>query len=455
MALSIQDRLREKKIEEKDIAKKIDSEQIKPTSSEKEELNNLIRSISVQYKEELTTPGRDLDKINEKIAATIKEKIEALPYTFERKRRMEKLAIANIIGLGPIQQFLDNPDITEIVVQKYDKICIERKGKVMKTTVSFSDEDHLRNVINRILQPINRAINLRIPIVDARLRDGSRVCATIPPVSPDGATLTIRKFQNEKMTPEKYIELGSITEEGMDFLRRCVKAKVSIFVSGGTGTGKTTMLNALSSFLPNDELIITIEDTLELQLKQTNVRRLETRQVDADGAMKCDMAALVKAALRMRPDILILGEVRDKAVIQFLSASSTGHEGSMCTAHANSPENLVNVRIPIMMSMDKGAQFTERSQALMISEAIQVIVQLKRLSDGRRIISRITGVDGVSKGSVKLVDIFCYNPQKDMLECTWKIPESVKECFENHKVPLDGRFKVPVDQQSQSRNIGR
>ena len=443
MAQSVKERLREKKIEQSNIARKIDSEQLKPTSSEKEDMNKLIRDISVQFKEELTDPGRDPDAVNKDIAAAIREKIEALPYTFERKRRMEKLAIANIIGLGPIQQFLDNPDITEIVVQRYDKICIERKGKVMKTKVSFNDEEHLRNVINRILQPVNRAINLRLPIVDARLRDGSRVCATIPPISPDGATLTIRKFQNEKMTPEKYIELRSITEEAMDFLKRCVRAKVSIFISGGTGTGKTTMLNALSSFLPNDELIVTIEDTLELQLKQENVRRMETRQVDAEGAMRCDMAALVKTALRMRPDVLILGEIRDEAVIQFLSASSTGHEGSMCTAHANSPENLVNVRIPIMMSMDKGAQFSERAQAMMIAEAIQLIVQLKRLSNGRRIISRITGVDGTYKGMVKLVDIYQYNVAKDTLECTWQIPQTIKTCFENHKIPLDERFQVP------------
>ena len=451
MAQSIQDRLREKKLEQKDIAKKIDNEQIRPTSSEKEDLGKLIRDISYQFKDDLTDPNKDQDQVNAKIATAIKEKIESLPYPFERKRRMEKMAIANIIGLGPIQQFLDNPEITEIVVQRYDKICIERNGKVMKTNAFFNDEEHLRNVINRILQPINRAVNLRLPIVDARLRDGSRVCATIPPVSPDGATLTIRKFQNEKMTPDKYIELGSITKEAMDFLKLCVKAKVSIFISGGTGTGKTTMLNALSSFLPNDELIITIEDTLELQLKQENVRRMETRQVDADGAMKCDMAALVKTALRMRPDVLILGEIRDEAVIQFLSASSTGHEGSMCTAHANSPENLVNVRIPIMMSMDKGAQFSERSQAMMISEAIQIIVQLKRLSDGRRIISRITGVDGTNKrGMVNLVDIYRYNMQKNALECTWRMPETIKICFDNRKIKLDERFKIVTQDEQKS-----
>lgn len=447
MAQSVQDRLREKKIEQKQIIKKVDKEQVRPTSSESEALKALIRDISVQYKEQLTDPKCSVDEINKNIEKTIREKIEASPFPFEKKKRMEKMAIANIIGLGPIQQFLDNPDITEIVVQRYDKICIERMGKVMKTNVSFNDEEHLRNVINRILQPINRQINLRLPIVDARLQDGSRVCATIPPVTPDGATLTIRKFQNEKMTPEKYIELGSITEEAMDFLRRCVRAKVSLFISGGTGTGKTTMLNALSSFLPNDELIVTIEDTLELQLKQENVRRMETKQVESDGAMKCDMASLVKTALRMRPDVLILGEIRDEAVIHFLSASSTGHEGSMCTAHANSPENLVNVRIPIMMSMDKGANFSESAQAMMISEAIQVIVQLKRLSNGRRVISSITGVNGVKKGRVNLVDIYKYDMVEDKLNCTWKIPASVKTSFDNRKIPLDTRFQVVSERE--------
>ena len=439
----VEQRLREKQNLKRDISEKVNREQIKMTQDEKKAIQQLIVDISLQYKADITNPDVNKEELNRRITGSIKEKVELMDVSYEKKRRIEKMAIANIIGLGPLQQFLDNPEITEIVVQRFDKICVEVNGKIKKTQVSFNDEQHLQNVINRILQPINRQINLRVPKVDARLEDGSRVCATIPPVSPDGATLTIRKFQNEKMTVDKYIELKSISQEAMDFLENCVRAKVSIFVSGGTGTGKTTMLNALSSFLPNDELIITIEDTLELQLKQENVRRLETRQVDNGELENCDMAALVKTALRMRPDILLLGEIRDGAVIHFLSASSTGHEGSMCTAHANSPENLVNVRIPIMISMDKDSAFSEESQALMISEALQIILQLKRLHNGRRIVSRITGVNGINENKrVALVDIYTFNRDTDQLECTWRIPENIAECFKNREIPLDPRFEI-------------
>ena len=225
------------------------------------------------------------------------------------------------------------------------------------------------------------------------------------------------------MTPDEYVRLKSISREGMDFLKACVQSKLSMFVSGGTGTGKTTLLNALSSFLSDNELIITIEDTLELQLKQPNVRSLETRQSNNDALMPIDMSSLVKASLRMRPDTIICGEVRDQSVIQFLNAASTGHEGSMCTAHANSPENLVNVRIPIMMSMDKDSSFSEQSRAMQIAEAVQMIVHLKRLRSGRRVISRISAVNGVNEnGYVNLNDVFIYNEAKDTLECTKKLP---------------------------------
>lgn len=424
----VEKKLRTRKTEFSNIEKKVQNEQITATKEEKKDINSIIQKISDKYRTELTSPGVNKDELNTRIEATIREEVNSLPVSFEQKKRLEKLAITNIIGLGPIQQFLDDPDITEIVVQRYDNICIEKGGKVYNSDAAFTDEDNLRNVINRILQPVGREVNLSTPIVDAHLLDGSRVCATIPPVSPKGSTLTIRKFNNKMMTAEKYIELRSLDRRMLAFLEKCVLGKVSIYVSGGTGTGKTTFLNMLSAYLPESELIVTIEDTLELQLHQKNVRSMETRQITNGNMETIDMAALVKASLRMRPDRIIVGETRDGAVVSLLTAMSTGHEGSMSTGHANSPENLVNVRIPTMMEMDKTTSFTERAQAMMISEAIQMIVQLRRLPGGRRVCSKISEVNGIDKsGRVIIHDIFQYDYQNDRFIMTGYFPEKIAE----------------------------
>ena len=438
MASIIEQRLKNKKAEISDIDRKVQSEQLTPTSKEKKSIGDIIQTIATHYQRELTYDTIDRKELDEKIALTIQSEIEKLPFDYEKKRRLEKLAISNIIGLGPLQQYLDNPMITEIVVQRYDNIVVEIKGKIHSVKASFSDEEALQNVINRILQPIGRAVNLSTPRVDARLQDGSRVCATIPPISPHGATLTIRKFNNSMMVASKYIELKSISQNMLDFLDKCVKGKISIFVSGGTGTGKTTFLNMLSSFIPENELLITIEDTLELQLKQRNVRSLETREIKNANMDSIDMSALVKASLRMRPDRIIVGETRDGAVVSLLSAMSTGHEGSMSTGHANSPENLVNVRIPTMMEMDKDSSYSERAKALMIAEAIQLIVQLRRLPDGRRVTSNICSVEGIDRnGKVILKNIFVYDFQKDVFVYTGNFPEKIAKHLEMNGVILD------------------
>lgn len=441
MATILERQLQRREEEHAQVDKKVNSSNIHATEEEREMLDRLVVEISAQYRDELASQTTNRAVLDKKIEATIQEKTQALDLPYENRKRIERLAKMNIIGLGPIQPFLKMPEVTEIVVQRYDNVCVEIKGQVRKVDASFSDEANLRNVINRILQPVSRQINLATPIVDARLSDGSRVCATIPPVSPKGATLTIRKFQNEKMTAQEYVKLRTATPEMMSFLRSCVMAKLSMFVSGGTGTGKTTLLNILSSFLPNNELIVTIEDTLELQLKQDNVRSLETRQGGGDSMMQVDMSALVKASLRMRPDTIICGEVRDQAVVEFLNAASTGHEGSMCTAHANSPENLVNVRVPIMMSRDKNAGFSEESRALQISEAVQMIVQLKRLRGGRRVISRITAVNGVKNSRVNLTDVYVYDEEHDVQNCTWQLPQYIYDRFKAYDVRIDPRFE--------------
>ena len=433
----IENKLRSKKQEINQIDQKVSSEQITPTKNERRNINELIQRISSQFRKELTDTTVDRKELDEKIKKCIQSEIEKFPASYEEKRRLEKLAIANIIGLGPIQPLLDNPEITEIVVQRYDNIVVEKNGKIFSTKSVFSDEQALQNVINRILQPVGRAVNLSTPKVDARLEDGSRICATIPPITPKGATLTIRKFNNSMMVDSKYLEMGSLSEPMLKFLKKCVQGKTSIFVSGGTGTGKTTFLNMLSAYIPENELLITIEDTLELQLKQKNVRSMETREITSSTMESIDMASLVKSSLRMRPDRIIVGETRDGAVVSLLSAMSTGHEGSMSTGHANSPENLVRVRIPTMMEMDKGSSFSEKAKSLMIAEALQLIVQLRRLPNGKRIVSNICSVEGVDKfGNIILKDIFIYDHTDKKFKYTGFFPKKIAEHLEANGVAL-------------------
>lgn len=433
----IENKLRSKKQEINQIDQKVSSEQITPTQNERRNINELIQRISSQFRKELTDTTVDRKELDEKIKKCIQSEIEKFPASYEEKRRLEKLAIANIIGLGPIQPLLDNPEITEIVVQRYDNIVVEKNGKIFSTKSVFSDEQALQNVINRILQPVGRAVNLSTPKVDARLEDGSRICATIPPITPKGATLTIRKFNNSMMVDSKYLELGSLSEPMLKFLKKCVQGKTSIFVSGGTGTGKTTFLNMLSAYIPENELLITIEDTLELQLKQKNVRSMETREITSSTMESIDMASLVKSSLRMRPDRIIVGETRDGAVVSLLSAMSTGHEGSMSTGHANSPENLVRVRIPTMMELDKGSSFSEKAKSLMIAEALQLIVQLRRLPNGKRIVSNICSVEGVDKfGNIILKDIFIYDHTDKKFKYTGFFPRKIAEHLEANGVAL-------------------
>ena len=433
----IENKLRSKKQEINQIDQKVSSEQITPTQNERRNINELIQRISSQFRKELTDTTVDRKELDEKIKKCIQSEIEKFPASYEEKRRLEKLAIANIIGLGPIQPLLDNPEITEIVVQRYDNIVVEKNGKIFSTKSVFSDEQALQNVINRILQPVGRAVNLSTPKVDARLEDGSRICATIPPITPKGATLTIRKFNNSMMVDSKYLELGSLSEPMLKFLKKCVQGKTSIFVSGGTGTGKTTFLNMLSAYIPENELLITIEDTLELQLKQKNVRSMETREITSSTMESIDMASLVKSSLRMRPDRIIVGETRDGAVVSLLSALSTGHEGSMSTGHANSPENLVRVRIPTMMELDKGSSFSEKAKSLMIAEALQLIVQLRRLPNGKRIVSNICSVEGVDKfGNIILKDIFIYDHTDKKFKYTGFFPKKIAEHLEANGVAL-------------------
>ncbi len=310
---------------------------------------------------------------------------------------------------------------------------LHRPGDDELTVFAYIDQGDRLSVANGI----------QFAMVDARLPNGSRVNATIPPVTPDGATLTIRKFPESIMTGDDYLRFHSLNRPMLDFLAKCVEGRISLIVSGGTSTGKTTLLNMLSLFIPEDELIVTVEDSCELSLSQSNVRRMEARAVNTEGMMPITIQSLVRNALRMRPDRLIIGEIRNGTVVDMMSAMSTGHDGSMSTVHANSPQNLVNARLPILYSMNQAASFSEESQRLQIAEALHLIVHIERLKTGERKITHITHVCGLEQdGKVRLRDIFLYNHATGQFEPTDYTPNKILKHLSANGVEMDnGIFK--------------
>ena len=408
------------------------------TENEKQMMYNITSKISNMYKERIAREGSDNAVLNREIIQTIKNEADKLDVSFETQKRIEKATISNIIGLGPIEQYRLDDDVTEIIVERFDKICIEKHGNIYNVDASFTDEQHLQNIINRIVQPIGRQINLSNPIVDARLSDGSRVNATIPPISPDGATLTIRKFSKEMITKDGYLENHSLNEKMLYFLAKCMQGKISGMISGGTSSGKTTFLNLLSSFIPKDELIITIEDSCELQLKQPHVRRLETRDNGVDGTLNVTQSMLVKNCLRMRPDRIIVGESRDGSVVDMIGAMNTGHDGSWSTVHANSPRNLIDSRFLTLFSMNKDTNFSEESIKLQISQALYLIVQVSRMKNGSRKVTHITEVSGINEDmKIELNDIFLYDDKKDEFYATGYVPNRVLKALERNNVNVN------------------
>ncbi|MBQ7818431.1 MAG: CpaF family protein [Bacteroidales bacterium] len=406
------------------INERVANENTQMNSVDSNAINKIASAVSEKHKDIISKDGFSED-VKKQIIDTIEDEVKSATDDYEEQLRLAKIATSSIVGLGPIDAYMKDDTVTEIIVQQYNNICIERNGLIESINASFNDENHLRTVINRIVQPVGRQINISTPIVDARLSDGSRINSTIPPASPDGATLTIRKFPDELLTEDDYLKFGTLSIEMAAFLRKSVEAKVNLIVSGGTTAGKTTVLNVLSQYIPEDELIITIEDSCELRFKHKNLRRLEAKQFNTDNSMTIDVQALVKNALRMRPDRIIVGEIRDGTVVDMMSAMSTGHEGSMSTVHANSPEALINSRFPILYSMYKGADFSELAQTLQISEALDLIVQISKMRDGSRKITHITHVVGVENGKIKLRDIFVYNELTGEFEATGYIPKYI------------------------------
>lgn len=321
----------------------------------------------------------------------------------ERSRSIKEV-LEEALGLGPLEDLLADNTVTEIMVNGHKRIFVEKGGKVVMSPVTFTSNLHLRNVIERIVTPLGRRIDEKTPYVDARLKDGSRVNAVIEPLSIDGPALTIRKFKKGGISSDKYIEYGSLTKPMIDFLRICVENGLNVVISGGTGSGKTSLLNMLSSFIPSNERIVTVEDAAELQMQQEHVVRLETRPANMEGTGAVTIRDLVKNALRMRPDRIVVGETRDGAALDMLQAMNTGHDGSMTTTHANSPRECI-ARLETLCLMS-GMDLPLRAIREQVASAVHLIVQISRLSDGSRRVTSVTEVCGMQGETVTLQEIF-------------------------------------------------
>ncbi len=320
------------------------------------------------------------------------------------KQELIKDVMNEFFGFGPIQVLLDDPTVSEVMVNRCDRVYIERKGKLVLSPVKFDDEEHVRRIIDRIILPLGRRVDADSPLVDARLPDGSRVNAVIPPIAIDGSNITIRKFSAKKLGIPDLIAFGSMTPGIAEFLKACVISRLNIVVSGGTGSGKTTLLNVLSSLIPEDERIVTIEDAAELQLAQDHVIRLETKKPNLDGKGEVTIRDCVKNALRMRPERIVVGECRGGETLDMLQAMNTGHDGSLTTLHANTPRDALS-RME-SMSLMSGLDFPLSVIREQIASAVELIVQQSRLRDGSRKVTYVTEVAGMEGDTVVLQDIF-------------------------------------------------
>jgi len=354
-------------------------------------------------------PSMDITQTAE-VRMTIQEMFESMlaeesiVLTRNEKRRLFEAIVAEILGFGPLEQFLHMDGITEIMVNGPKNVYIERSGKIQRVNVTFEDNDHLLRIIDRIVAPLGRRIDEGSPMVDARLPDGSRVNAVIPPIALNGAALTIRIFSKIPFTVENIIEFGSITVEAVEFLKACVIAKLNVMISGGTGSGKTTLLNILSGFIPDDERIVTIENAAELQLRQDHVVTLESRNANVEGRGAVTIQDLVINSLRMRPDRIIIGEVRGGEALDMLQAMNTGHDGSLATGHANNPRDMLS-RLETLVLM-AGMDLPHRAIREQIAAAIHLIVHQDRMRDGTRKITSISEIQGMEGDIITTSEIF-------------------------------------------------
>ena len=356
-------------------------------------------------------PKMDISQ-TEEVRTTIEELFDAILSEeniilgrAERQRLFEQI-VAEILGYGPLQPLLADPTITEIMVNGADQIFIERAGKLEKTNLTFESDEHVMRIMDRIVAPLGRRIDESSPYVDARLPDGSRVNAVIPPIALNGPTLTIRIFSKTPLTVDNMIEFGTLTPEAIEFCRACVVAQLNVVVSGGTGSGKTTLLNVLSGFIPDDERIVTVENAAELQLRQEHVVTLESRPPNIEGKGEISIRDLVVNCLRMRPDRIVVGECRSGEALDMLQAMNTGHDGSLTTAHSNSPRDTL-ARLETMVLM-AGMELPVRAIREQISSAVDLIVHEERMRDGSRKVVNITEVQGMEGDVIVMQDIFTF-----------------------------------------------
>jgi pilus assembly protein CpaF len=331
---------------------------------------------------------------------------EAMPLSSVERDRLVNEVQHELFGLGPLEPLLADPTISDILVNSHGTIYIERRGKLEHTNVAFKDDEHLMRVIERIVSSVGRRIDESSPMVDARLKDGSRVNAIIPPLSIDGPVLSIRRFGSEPLRMIALIDKHALTKDIADMLEMCVKARLNVLISGGTGAGKTTLLNALSAYIPVDERIVTIEDSAELQLQQPHVVRLETRPPNIEGRGEVTQRDLVRNALRMRPDRIVIGEVRGGEAIDMLQAMNTGHDGSLTTIHANTPRDAL-ARVETMIQM-AGMRLSDRAMRQQIASALDLVVQVARHPDGSRRVTSISELTGMEGDTITMQEIFLY-----------------------------------------------
>jgi pilus assembly protein CpaF len=367
--------------------------------------HGVIATVGVElFKQEMT------EDLHERVLRAVTEQLvlDRTPLTREERRQIVREITDDILGYGPLEQLLRDDSVSEVMVNAFNRIYCERSGKIERTNAAFVDNAHLLRIIDKIVSQVGRRVDEASPMVDARLPDGSRVNAIIPPLSLRGPALTIRKFSRDPYTMNDLISFGSVSPKAAQFLAACVKGKLNVLISGGTGTGKTTTLNAMSAFVPEDERIVTIEDAAELQLQQEHVITLESRPPNIEGQGEVRIRELVRNALRMRPDRIIVGEVRGAETLDMLQAMNTGHEGSLTTIHANSPRDALS-RLETLV-LTAGLDLPLRAIREQISSAFDVLVQITRLVDGSRRITHITEVLRMESDVITLQEIFLAKP---------------------------------------------